>query len=85
MPGTIAAQRAVWNALDAVGPAHLSAVSCCWNVLGWGLSLEQWALKGGWNRNRIHKLQAGGILIDVLEKLEHHYGLDQRARRRERA
>jgi hypothetical protein len=69
-----AARGAVWRAVQAVGGLGSPAGSCLWHVVGWELSVKQWALTQGWSGRRVSQEAASGILIATLGALEVHFG-----------
>jgi hypothetical protein len=69
-----AARTAVWRTIQAVGGLGSPAGSCLWHVVGWELSVKQWALTQGWSGRRVSQEAASGILIAALGALEVHFG-----------
>lgn len=76
-----AARRAVWQAVRAAGGIASPGGSCLWHVLGWELTLKDWALGQGWNGRRVLPHHATGILIAALGTLECHFGTGPRPSR----
>ena len=68
-----AARDAVWRAVRAVGGIASPAGSCLWHVVGWGLSLKEWAQQQGWAGRRVSPEAASGILVAALGTLETHF------------
>ncbi len=68
-----AAREAVWRALMAVGGIGSPAGSCLWHVVGWELSLKDWAASQGWSGHRVSQEAASGILIAALGMLAAHF------------
>ena len=67
------ARDRVWRAVTAVGGPRSPGGSCLWHVVGWELSIKQWAFEQGWNGRRVSQEAASGILISALGVLEAHY------------
>jgi hypothetical protein len=67
------AREHVWRAIVAVGGPSSPGGSCLWHVVGWELSLKEWAFEQGWNGRRVSQEAASGILIAALGALEAHY------------
>jgi hypothetical protein len=72
-PRVEAARDAVWRAIRAVGGIASPAGSCLWHVVGWGLSLKEWAQQQGWAGRRVSPEVASGILTAALGALETHF------------
>jgi len=70
-----AAREHVWRAIVAVGGPDSPGGSCLWHVVGWQLSLKEWAIGQGWNGRRVSQEAASGILVAALGALEAHYRL----------
>jgi hypothetical protein len=63
------------SALTALGGQPSPAGSACWEVLGLGRSLREWALGHGWQGRPLRQEAAQGILVAALGVLAAHYGL----------
>jgi hypothetical protein len=67
------ARENVWRSVLAVGGPGSPGGSCLWHVVGWELSLKEWALEQGWGGRRVSQESASGILTAALGALEAHY------------
>jgi hypothetical protein len=63
------------SAFTALGGQASPAGSACWEVLGLGRSLREWALGHGWRGRPLRQETAQGILVAALGVLAGHYGL----------
>jgi hypothetical protein len=63
------------SAVTALGGQASPAGSACWEVLGLGRSLREWALGHGWRGRPLRQETAQGILVAALGVLAGHYGL----------
>jgi hypothetical protein len=73
----LAAKR-IKEALSAVGGGREGtslSQSCSWNVLGLGMTLEQWTDFVGKDGASMNADKASGILHGALERLALHYGM----------
>jgi hypothetical protein len=71
--GQVKAQATAWYAILAVGGLGSAGGSCIWHVIGWEMTLKQWAIEQGWNGRRVSEEAASGILIASLGTLESHF------------
>jgi hypothetical protein len=67
------ARRRVHEALQALGGHGSPVASCAWFVLGYQLSLRQWALRQRWGGRVVRPDQAMGVLVAALAVLGAHY------------
>lgn len=69
-----AARRRVGEAISALGGFTSPGGSCCWHVLGWQMTVKEWAIREGWGGRPLGEKTAAGILIAALGVLKEHYG-----------
>lgn len=63
------ARESVWDTVEAVGGMGSTGGSCLWHVLGFGMTLKEWAIEQGWRGKPIHLNAAPMALITVLGML----------------
>jgi hypothetical protein len=71
-----AACHRVARALAALGGQDSPAGSCVWHVIGYEMSIREWATRCGWSGRAMGHSQAQGVLVAALGVLARHYGLD---------
>jgi hypothetical protein len=64
------ARASIWQDVQACGGSASPGGSCLWHVVGWELSLKDWAVNQGWNGRYVSQETASGILIAALGTLE---------------
>jgi hypothetical protein len=74
------ARRRVLAAMDALGGHDSPAGSCVWFVVGFEISVREWAARRGWSGRPVSQPIAGGILVAALGILAMHLGLTPRER-----
>lgn len=62
----VAARETVWNRMKRAGGPASPGGSCLWHVVGWELSLKEWALTRSWSGKPIDQTMAAGILVATL-------------------
>ncbi len=72
------ARRRVARALDALGGHGSPAGSCVWFVVGFEMSVREWAARRGWSGRPVPQPIAGGMLVAGLGILAMHFGLTPR-------
>ncbi len=60
------ARESVWRAVLKLGGFGSPGASCVWHVLGWGMSLKEWATEQGWRGKRVSTDAAPMVLITAL-------------------
>lgn len=63
------ARTRVWASIRKCGGIGSPGGSCIWHVLGWGMSLSEWAQTQGWAGRFVSREAAGGILAAALGTL----------------
>lgn len=74
------ARGRVAAALDALGGHDSAAGSCAWYVIGFEMSVREWAMRQGWGGRPVAPPQAQGMLVATLGVLAAHFGLAPRQR-----
>lgn len=69
----LSARRRVADAIAALGGFSSPGGSCCWHVLGWQMTVKEWALRAGWGGKPLGEKTAAGVLIAALGMLKEHY------------
>jgi len=70
----------VRKALAAVGGSTSPAGEALWHIVGQGMSIREWALRGGWSGQSRSPKQARTILLGALTLLARYYGFGPRER-----
>ena len=60
------ARESVWKTILTLGGFESPGASCIWHVLGWGMSLSEWAYEQGWRGKRVSTAAAPMVLITAL-------------------
>jgi hypothetical protein len=60
------ARESVWKTILTLGGFESPGASCVWHVLGWGMTLSEWAYEQGWRGKRVSTAAAPMVLITAL-------------------
>jgi hypothetical protein len=60
------ARESVWKTILTLGGSNAPGASCIWHVLGWGMTLSEWAIEQGWRGKRVSPAAAPMVLITAL-------------------
>ena len=74
------ARQKVAHAICTLGGFDSPGGSVVWHVIGFEISIRDWALRQGWAGRHMHPPQAQGMLVGALGVLTVHFGLVPRRR-----
>ena len=69
------ARRRVIAAVDALGGYGSPCGTCAWFVLGYEMSVREWAMREGWGGRPVRLEVAKGTLLGTLGVLVKHFGI----------